>query len=105
LSSQLDLLPTLISLMGLEVSSPLIGRNLLNTSAPTQGRFIMQFDQLQAPPGGRSNGAAAARGRAQNAQPEPQKWQISPARPELINKSIAHALYAKWAYAKDWHGQ
>jgi hypothetical protein len=36
--------------MGLEVSSPLIGRNLLNTSAPTQGRFIMQFDQLQAPP-------------------------------------------------------
>jgi phosphoglycerol transferase MdoB-like AlkP superfamily enzyme len=105
LSSQLDLLPTLISLMGLDVSSPLIGRNLLNSSAPTQGRAIMQFDQLQAYREGDHMVLLQPGAEPKTLSQSNKKWQISPARPELIDKAIAHALYAKWAYAKGWHGQ
>ena len=48
-ASQIDLTPTLISLMGLSGEHPLIGRDL---SDPAQqgraGRAIMQFDKVQA---------------------------------------------------------
>jgi phosphoglycerol transferase MdoB-like AlkP superfamily enzyme len=105
LSSQLDLLPTLISLMGLDASSPLIGRDLLHSSAHTQGRAIMQFDQLQAYREGDHMVLLQPGAEPKTLSLSHKKWQLSPSRPELIDKAIAHALYAKWAYAKGWHGQ
>jgi phosphoglycerol transferase MdoB-like AlkP superfamily enzyme len=105
LSSQLDLLPTLIALMGLDVSSPLIGRNLLQNPMPLQGRAIMQFDQLQAYREGEHMVLLQPGAEPKTLSLNAQKWQISAPRPELIEKAIAHALYAKWAYSKGWHAQ
>ena len=91
--------------MGLDASSPLIGSDLLHSSAPPQGRAIMQFDQLQAYREGDHMVLLQPGAEPKTLSQNNKKWQISPARPGLIDKAIAHALYAKWAYAKGWHGQ
>src|SRR5690606_2703105 len=49
LASQIDLAPTLISLMGLSGETPLIGRDLSDpVQAARPGRAILQFDKTQA---------------------------------------------------------
>jgi len=44
LCSQIDLAPTLLDLMGMDVETPMIGRDLLKLPEATPGRAIMQFD-------------------------------------------------------------
>jgi phosphoglycerol transferase MdoB-like AlkP superfamily enzyme len=44
LASQVDLLPTLLDLMGLDVESPLIGRDLVGVPASEPGHAFMQYD-------------------------------------------------------------
>ena len=44
LASQVDLLPTLLDLMGLDVETPLIGRDLVGVPASEPGRAFMQYD-------------------------------------------------------------
>ena len=46
--SQIDLAPTMLSLMGLETEHPMIGRDLTRLPADYTGRAIMQFDRNQA---------------------------------------------------------
>src|SRR5690606_41224109 len=49
LASQIDLAPTLISLMGLSGEHPLIGRDLSDPAQQARaGRAILQFDKIQA---------------------------------------------------------
>jgi phosphoglycerol transferase MdoB-like AlkP superfamily enzyme len=103
LSSQLDLMPTLIALMGLETSSPLIGRDLLQNGPQRPGRAIMQFDQLQAYREENQMVILQPGGEPKTLGLTGQKWALTPPNPVLIEKAIAHALYAKWAYAKGWH--
>jgi phosphoglycerol transferase MdoB-like AlkP superfamily enzyme len=43
LSSQVDLLPTLLHFTGLETTHPMVGRNLMKLPPNTLGRAIMQF--------------------------------------------------------------
>src|SRR5690606_9578613 len=48
-ASQIDLAPTLISLLGLQGRHPLVGRDLTQASARAlPGRAVMQFDKTQA---------------------------------------------------------
>lgn len=44
LASQIDLAPTLLDLMGLDVDTPLMGRDLLHVPDATPGRALMQYD-------------------------------------------------------------
>ncbi len=48
LSSQIDLLPTLLHFTGLETEHPMVGRNLMDLSADTKGRAFMQFGENNA---------------------------------------------------------
>lgn len=48
LASQIDLLPTLLDLMGLETEHPMIGHNLLTLPEDVPGRAIMQYDRTHA---------------------------------------------------------
>jgi phosphoglycerol transferase MdoB-like AlkP superfamily enzyme len=104
LASQLDLIPTLVSLMGLDVSHPVTGRDLTRPEQRARtGRAIMQFDQLQAyregdrmvvlQPGLEPRTLTSAGG----------QWRLAEPDPLLAEKAIAHAQFAKWAYAKRWH--
>ncbi len=48
LCSQIDLAPTLLDLMGMDVETPMIGRDLLKLPEATPGRAIMQFHDKNA---------------------------------------------------------
>jgi len=48
LCSQIDLAPTLFDMMGLDIETPMPGRNLLQLPAETPGRSIMQFHSINA---------------------------------------------------------
>lgn len=104
-ASQIDLAPTLISLMGLSGEHPLTGRDL---SDPAQrerpGRAILQFDKIQAymegsrvavlQPDSAARLMTYTEGRLRDAEGSD---------PELVEKAQAHARYAQWAYQKQWH--
>jgi phosphoglycerol transferase MdoB-like AlkP superfamily enzyme len=44
LASQIDLLPTILDIMGLDVDTPLVGRDLLAVPDSVRGRALMQYD-------------------------------------------------------------
>jgi len=48
LASQVDLLPTLLDLMGLDSEHPMIGRNLLQLAGDEPGHTFMQYDTTNA---------------------------------------------------------
>lgn len=110
LASQIDLAPTLISLMGLSGEHPLIGRDLSHPAqAARPGRAILQFDKTQAyledTPGGETQVAVL--------QPDVparlmsyrdgQLRESASGNEDLIDKAQAHARFAQWAYQKQWH--
>ncbi|MGE0350762.1 sulfatase-like hydrolase/transferase [Hydrogenophaga sp.] len=104
-ASQIDLAPTLISLMGLSGEHPLIGRDL---SDPVQrarpGRAIMQFDRIQAYMEGSE--VAVLQPDAPARLMRYDKGQLldrSDGDPGLIAKAQAHARFAQWAYQEGWH--
>jgi phosphoglycerol transferase MdoB-like AlkP superfamily enzyme len=48
LASQIDIPPTLLSYLGLPFETPMVGRNLNKLDPKTQGRSIMQFNDINA---------------------------------------------------------
>ena len=48
LASQIDIPPTLLSYLGLPFETPMVGRNLNKLDPKTQGRAIMQFNDINA---------------------------------------------------------
>lgn len=48
LSSQIDIPPTLLSMIGMKVETPMAGRNILQLSDTAAGRAIMQFHDINA---------------------------------------------------------
>lgn len=48
LSSQIDIPPTLLSYLGAQFETPMVGRNLNSLNASTKGRSIMQFNDINA---------------------------------------------------------
>ncbi|MBA4264146.1 MAG: sulfatase [Comamonadaceae bacterium] len=104
-ASQIDLAPTLISLMGLSGEHPLIGRDL---SDPVQqarpGRAVMQFDKVQAYMEGtdvvvmQPDTPARLMRYADGALSEATASSIA-----LVEKALAHSQYAQMAYRERWH--
>ncbi|PKO69975.1 MAG: sulfatase [Betaproteobacteria bacterium HGW-Betaproteobacteria-16] len=104
-ASQIDLAPTLISLMGLSGEHPLIGRDLSDPAQQARaGRAILQFDKVQA----YMEGAQVV-----VMQPDtPAKLMryadgtLSEATADnapLVEKALAHSQYAQMAYRERWH--
>ena len=96
-ASQIDLAPTLLSMIGISATHPMIGRDLLATSKP--GRAIMQFNATQAYMEG---------GRVVVLQKDvaPQQFRYQAGQlledgvddPELTSKAIAQAAWSSMAY-------
>lgn len=104
-ASQLDLAPTLISMMGLSGEVPLTGRDLSDPAQRARpGRAIMQFDKIQA----YMEGSAVAVLQPDTA-PRLMSYTDGQLRDSpgnntaLVEKAQAHARYAQWAYQKQWH--
>ncbi len=105
LASQLDLGPTVLSLLGVNATHPMTGRDLLNPKQRERGgRSIMQFDQIQAYREGERIILLQPNGAPRAAKLTNQEWAQTPdVPPDLLEKALAHASYAKQAYSKRWH--
>lgn len=100
LSSQIDLPPTLLSLIGIDSENPMLGHDLTKRPADDPGRALMQFD---------SNFALLRGDRMVVLQPEKdpvgfryhsQSQQLSPAPldAELAQQALAYSLWGHRAY-------
>jgi phosphoglycerol transferase MdoB-like AlkP superfamily enzyme len=105
LASQIDLAPTLLTMAGLPDAEPWIGRDLTqarNLKGP--GHAIMQFDKIQAYMEGQDVVVLQPDTPPRSMRYTSKKLEDSPSpKPELVERAIAHALYAKLAYQEQWH--
>jgi len=104
-ASQIDLAPTLVSLMGLSGEQPWIGRDLSDPAQQQRpGRAIMQFDKTQAYMEGQQVVVLQPDTPAQTMRyANGQLRDEAAANPALIEKAQAHARFAQWAYQEGWH--
>jgi phosphoglycerol transferase MdoB-like AlkP superfamily enzyme len=107
LASQLDLGPTVLSLLGINSTHPMTGRDLLDPKQRDRGgRSIMQFDQVQAYREGERMVLLQPNGAPRAAKLTNQEWTQKPEiPPDLLKKALAHAWYAKLAYSNRWHAE
>ncbi len=106
-ASQIDLGPTLISLLGLQGRHPMIGRDLTQHAVRAlPGRAVMQFDKSQAYM--ENNQVVVLRPelpptllRYDPATGEAQPAGEPPA--DLARKAVAQALFTPLAYRERWH--
>ena len=97
-ASQIDLAPTLLSLIGIEAEHPMIGRDLTRVSPAFPGRAIMQYENNHGYLEGEHlvihephKGARQFRYTDGRLQPEPLD-------PPLARTALAHALWSSLAY-------
>lgn len=100
LASQIDLLPTLLGLAGIEAESPMIGRDLLALPPEVPGRAIMQYASAY---GLRVEDRVAVL--MPNEPARSFRWkggQLLPAEadPELERDALAHMVWAAQSYQK-----
>ncbi len=97
-ASQIDLAPTLLSLMGVSGVHPMIGRDLTRVAADETGRALMQYGQ---------NNAYMEGERVVVLQPELEPRQFrylerelvpEDLDPELARRALAHVLLPSWLY-------
>jgi len=96
LVSQIDLPPTLLSLIGVDTEHPMIGHDLTRS---TPGRAIMQYDSTY----GYLKGddllvLAPNKPAVQYRYTAPEDYAPAPLNPELATEALAHALWPSWAY-------
>lgn len=99
LSSQIDIPPTLLDLIGMNITTPMPGRDLLKLPESTQGRSIMQFHD---------NNAFRIGNQVVILQPgkEPLQFELKndtlmiPVKldPEMAKDALAHVLTASYMY-------
>jgi phosphoglycerol transferase MdoB-like AlkP superfamily enzyme len=98
LASQTDLPPTLLSLMGFQGKTPMLGRNLLNMPEGVTGRAVMQFYNNYAYWEGEhvmvlQPGKKYRQFRYNGIRLAEEDLDAS-----LLEKALAHSLWASWAY-------
>ncbi|MBU3824969.1 MAG: LTA synthase family protein [Candidatus Oceanisphaera merdipullorum] len=100
LVSQIDLAPTLLSLMGIDSENPMLGRDLTQVPSDAKGQVMMQFDK---------NFALLSDDQLVVLQPEKdplgfsysfetQKLSPAPLDPALLQTAKAYALWGSLAY-------
>lgn len=98
LASQIDLAPTLLSIMGMNATYPAIGRDLTRSKMP--GRAIMQFDTTQAYM--QEDGEVAVMQKhkepMQYQYKEPHMTKSESQDPELMKKALAHSIWSLRSY-------
>jgi phosphoglycerol transferase MdoB-like AlkP superfamily enzyme len=102
-ASQMDLPPTLLSIMGIESSHPMQGQDLLQTPKNYPGRAVMQFYDNQAymvgdrvvihAPGKPATGYIYHQG----------KLKLVEEQPELIRDALAQAIWPIVSYKEKWY--
>ncbi len=105
IASQIDLGPTLLSLVGIDDATPMIGRDLADPAMTLPGRALMQYDR---------NFAWLQDEDVVVFQPEKAPGQYrydrggkrlvpAPASPDLVRQAHAQALWGSLAYDKGWY--
>lgn len=98
LASQIDLLPTVLSIMGIDATYPAIGRDLTRSTMP--GRAIMQFDTTQAYM--QEDGKVAVMQKhkepMQYVYKKPHLTLSEQQDPGLIKKALAHSIWSLNSY-------
>lgn len=106
-ASQVDIPPTLLSLIGISGQHPMIGRDLtLEKNRNTTGRSIMQFYKVQAYREG--DDVAVLRYDLPPALFKYQDRKLVPTdetNPELIRKALAHSIFAQQVYDQQLYPQ
>lgn len=97
LASQIDLAPTLLSLLGLELPHPMIGIDLSQLPIHKRGRAIMQYGDYQAYMTDDNMVVLRPEESALTFVKQGSDW--VPSKPSEINDiALAHASFASWAY-------
>lgn len=103
ISSQIDLAPTLLSLIGVENDSPMLGRDL--TQSTMKGRALMQYAENFAYL--TDNGATILRPNksalAFGYDPISKSLTPKTLEDEEANVALAHALWGSLAFQQDWY--
>lgn len=96
LISQIDLAPTLLSLIGVDTEHPMLGHDLTRS---TPGRAIMQYDNTYGYL--KENDLlvlAPNKTPVQYRYTAPEYYAPAPLDPALADEALAHALWPSWAY-------
>lgn len=103
--SQLDLLPTILPRLGLDLAHPLIGHDLLSLPADNPGRAIMQFADAHGYRIGNRMVVHQPREPARRFLVDDQDriTATDEAWPELTEEALAHALLSTQLYRKRQH--
>jgi phosphoglycerol transferase MdoB-like AlkP superfamily enzyme len=101
--SQIDLAPTLLSLMGVESRHPMLGNDLTNNDVPE--RAMMQFDKNFAYMKGQEVAILQPNKDALYFRYDNQAKRLVPddANAELGRQALGHALFGSKAYEKQWY--
>ncbi len=99
LISQIDLAPTLLSLIGVDTEHPMLGHDLTRS---TPGRAIMQYDNTYGYL--RENKLlvlAPGKTPLQYDYTAPEDYAPTEVDPDLAKEALAHALWPSWAYREE----
>lgn len=101
-ASQIDMAPTLLSLMGISAETPMIGRDLsIEKEQQSEGRALMQFADYFALMQGEKVTVLRPQNTALEGHYSPKIRQlniIGPADPEDEHEALAHVLLPSWLY-------
>lgn len=114
LVSQIDLAPTLLSLIGVSAVTPMLGHDLTRYVSPDKQRALMQYDKNFAymtrdqitilQPEQPAKGFAFVSQFGEKAkQEQPSQWQQIRVSQEQLNKAKAHVLFGSLAYNQSWY--
>ena len=101
--SQIDLPPTLLSLLGIADATPMPGQDLTDLRRLQPGRALMQYDRNLAWMEGNDVAILQPDKPAQGYRYDPATDQLQPQalRPELARRAHAHAMWGTLAYEKE----
>lgn len=104
LASQIDLAPTLLSVLGLDCVHPMLGRDLMSLPPDEPGRAVMQYDDNHAYWRGSKVVIHQPQKAAVQFWTDGVKLESVALDPDLARTGLAHALWASWAYREQRYG-
>lgn len=113
LVSQIDLAPTLLSLLGVNAYTPMLGHDLTRYVSPDKQRALMQYDKnfaymtreqitILQPEKPAMAFSIAPKQEQQKRVSDPQ-WQQIPLTQSQLDKAKAHVLFGSLAYHQSWY--